>query len=52
VLEALVDPNEPPMPGKVKPEQAMKFAKALVKGQPQGPRIALTAFRDKIDEYV
>ncbi|HLW02922.1 MAG TPA: thiamine pyrophosphate-dependent enzyme [Ktedonobacterales bacterium] len=52
VLEALVDPNEPPMPGKVKPEQAVKFAKALVKGQPQGPRIAITAFRDKVSEYV
>ncbi len=52
VLEALVDPNEPPMPGKVKPEQAAKFAKALVRGQPQGPRIALTAFRDKLSEYV
>jgi pyruvate dehydrogenase (quinone)/pyruvate oxidase len=52
VLEALVDPNEPPMPGKVKPEQAVKFAKALVKGQPQGKRIALTAFRDKISGYV
>jgi pyruvate dehydrogenase (quinone) len=52
VLEALVDPNEPPMPGKVKPEQAVKFGKALVKGQPQGKRIALTAFRDKISEDV
>ncbi len=52
VLEALVDPNEPPMPGKVKPEQALKFGKALVKGQPQGARIALTAFRDKLSEYV
>jgi pyruvate dehydrogenase (quinone)/pyruvate oxidase len=52
VLEALVDPNEPPMPGKVKPDQAIKFAKALVKGQPQGKRIALTAFRDKLSEYV
>ncbi len=52
VLEALVDPNEPPMPGKVRPEQALKFGKALVKGQPQGARIALTAFRDKISEYV
>jgi pyruvate dehydrogenase (quinone) len=52
VLEALVDPNEPPMPGKVKPEQALKFGKALVKGEPQGPRLALTAFRDKISEYV
>ncbi len=52
VLEALVDPNEPPMPGKVKPEQAMKFGKALFRGQPMGRRIALTAFRDKISEYV
>jgi pyruvate dehydrogenase (quinone)/pyruvate oxidase len=52
VLEALVDPNEPPMPGKVKPDQAIKFAKALAKGQPQGKRIALTAFRDKLSEYV
>ncbi len=51
VLEALVDANEPPMPGKIKPEQAMKFAKALVRGQPGGPRIAITAFRDKLNEY-
>jgi thiamine pyrophosphate-dependent acetolactate synthase large subunit-like protein len=52
VLEALVDPNEPPMPGKVKPEQAVKFGKALLRGQPHGKRIALTAFRDKLSEYV
>jgi pyruvate dehydrogenase (quinone) len=48
VLECVVDPNEPPMPAKIKPEQALHFAEALVKGQPNGPRIALTAFRDKI----
>jgi pyruvate dehydrogenase (quinone) len=52
ILEALVDPNEPPLPGKIKPEQAKKFAKALIRGQPEGPRIALTAFRDKITEIV
>ncbi len=51
VLEALVDPNEPPMPGKIKPEQAKKFARALIRGQPEGPRIALTAFRDKLNEH-
>ena len=50
VLEAVVDPNEPPMPPKVKPKQAIHFAEALLKGQPQGARIALTAFRDKIDQ--
>jgi len=52
VLEAVVDPNEPPMPAKIKPEQVTHFAEALVKGQPQGPRIALTLFRDKIDQIL
>lgn len=50
VLEAVVDPNEPPMPAKIKPEQAKGFAEALIKGQPSGGRIALTLFRDKLDE--
>jgi pyruvate dehydrogenase (quinone)/pyruvate oxidase len=49
VLEAVVDPNEPPMPAKITPKQAAHFAEALVRGQPDGPQIALTLFRDKID---
>ena len=52
VLEAVVDPNEPPLPGKIQPEQAQKFAKALLRGQPDGPRIALTAFRDKLTQML
>src|SRR5579884_1451460 len=52
VLEAVVDPNEPPMPPKIKAEQARKFAKALLRGQPEGGRIALTIFRDKVDELI
>lgn len=52
VLEAVVDPNEPPMPAKIRPEQAKGFAEALVKGQPQGGRIALTLFRDKVDDLL
>jgi len=52
VLEAVVDPNEPPMPPKVKREQVLHWAQALVKGQPDAARISLTAFRDKIDELV
>jgi|SRR5579871_98945 pyruvate dehydrogenase (quinone)/pyruvate oxidase len=50
VLEAVVDPNEPPMPAKIKPEQAKHFAEALLRGQPEGGRIALTLFRDKVSE--
>lgn len=52
VLEAVVDPNEPPMPAKIKPKQAAHFAEALLRGQPDGPRIALTLFRDKIDSLL
>jgi pyruvate dehydrogenase (quinone)/pyruvate oxidase len=52
VLEAVVDPNEPPMPPKVTVKQAKNFGEALLKGQPQGARIALTAFRDKIDQMI
>lgn len=52
VLEAVVDPNEPPMPAKIRPEQAKGFAEALLKGQPTGGRIALTLFRDKVDDIL
>lgn len=52
VLEAVVDPNEPPMPAKIRFEQAKGFAEALLRGQPQGGRIALTLFRDKVDEIL
>ena len=50
VVEVLVDPFEPPMPPKVTVQQAMHFAEALAKGQPEGKRIALTLYRDKVAE--
>jgi len=52
VVEVYVDPFEPPMPPKVTVKQAAKFAEALVKGQPNGGKIALTLFRDKLNELV
>jgi pyruvate dehydrogenase (quinone)/pyruvate oxidase len=52
VLDCIVDPDEPPLPAKIKPEQALHFAEALARGTPGGPRIALTAFRDKIDQIL
>src|SRR5205085_4895742 len=33
VIEAVVDANEPPLPGKITTEQAWHFAKALLRGQ-------------------
>src|SRR5947209_7264950 len=52
IVEVVVDPFEPPMPPKVSVEQALHFAEALMKGQPEGKRIALTLFRDKLNELL
>ncbi len=48
LVEAVVDPFEPPMPARIKVDQAVKMAKALARGEPNRGRIALTLFRDKV----
>lgn len=50
IVEVVVDPNEPPLPSKISATQALNFAEALAKGQPDGGKIALTIFRDKLNE--
>jgi pyruvate dehydrogenase (quinone)/pyruvate oxidase len=50
LVDVDVDPNEPPMPGKVTYEQATKFAKAFLKGQPHKAAIATTLFKDRIQQ--
>jgi pyruvate dehydrogenase (quinone) len=52
ILEAVVDPLEPPLPAKVTADQAVKFAESLLRGEPNGGKIALTAFADKVREMV
>jgi len=52
IVEVVVDPNEPPMPAKTTATQALHFAEALAKGQPEGGKIALTIFRDKLNELL
>ncbi|HEX5322241.1 MAG TPA: thiamine pyrophosphate-dependent enzyme [Capsulimonadaceae bacterium] len=52
VVEVVVDPDEPPMPSSVTVKQAAHFAQALVRGEPNGGRIALTLFRDKLSEVL
>ena len=52
IVEAAVDPHEPPMPPKVTLDQAEKFAKALAKGTPNRKEIALTVASDKVRELV
>lgn len=52
LVEAVVDPFEPPMPPKIKPEQALHFAESLAKGEPNRKDIALTVIADKIKEMI
>ena len=50
VIECVVDPNEPPMPAKIKPKQAKNLAEALARGDAHRGKIATTIFRDEVDE--
>jgi pyruvate dehydrogenase (quinone) len=52
VIEAVVDPNEPPLPGKITTSQAMNFAKALARGEKDRFSIIKTVLMDKIREVV
>ena len=52
IVEAVVDPFEPPMPPKVTLEQATKFALSLARGEPNRERIALTVLADKVRELI
>jgi pyruvate dehydrogenase (quinone)/pyruvate oxidase len=52
LCEAIVDPFEPPMPPRVKAEQALHMAESLARGEPNRGRIALTLFRDKVDDLL
>ena len=50
LVDVTVNPDEPPMPGKVEYAQAKGFVKAFLAGQPRRATIASTLFRDKYTE--
>jgi pyruvate dehydrogenase (quinone) len=50
LVDVNVNPDEPPLPGKVEYQQAKKFAEAFLRGQPRKATIATTLFRDKIEQ--
>jgi pyruvate dehydrogenase (quinone)/pyruvate oxidase len=52
LIEAVVDQFTPPMPAKIKASQALKLAEALVRGEPNRSKIALTNAYDKVRELV
>lgn len=52
IVEAYVDPFEPPMPPKVDIKFVTKMAESFAKGEPHAKRIGLTIFRDQIHEKI
>ena len=52
LIEAVVDPLEPPLPASVSLKQAAKFAESLARGEPNRSKIALTVLSDKVREMI
>jgi pyruvate dehydrogenase (quinone)/pyruvate oxidase len=52
ILQAVVDPFEPPLPASIRADQALHFAESLARGEPNRTKIALTVASDKIRELV
>jgi pyruvate dehydrogenase (quinone) len=50
LIEAYVDPFDPPMPPKVEMEFVRKMAESFAKGQPYARRIGLTLYRNQVHE--
>ncbi|SIQ80542.1 thiamine pyrophosphate-dependent enzyme [Micromonospora avicenniae] len=50
LVDCDVNPNEPPMPGKVHYEQAKHFTEAFLRGQPKKMATLASVARDKINE--
>ena len=51
LVEAIVDPFEPPQPARATFKQGLHLGEALARGEPHRGRIALTLFRDKMKEW-
>jgi pyruvate dehydrogenase (quinone) len=52
VVEAVVDPNEPALPGHATMRQAWNFAKSLARGEKDRSEIVKTLLEDKVREVV
>lgn len=52
VLEAITDPNVPPLPPHIKLEQAKALTFALAKGDPNIGGIIKQAFKGKVEEFL
>ncbi|MBV8302127.1 MAG: thiamine pyrophosphate-requiring protein [Candidatus Dormibacteraeota bacterium] len=52
IINAITDPEEPPLPPHVTVEQAKSMSESVLKGDPAGLRDMVTAMREKVQEFV
>lgn len=52
IINAITDPEEPPLPPHVTLKQAKSMAESVLKGDPAGMRDMVTAVREKVDEFI
>jgi pyruvate dehydrogenase (quinone) len=52
VIDAVVDPNEPPLPGNITMEQSAHFAEALLRGDKKRGEIIKTLAENKVREVI
>ncbi|MEO6953227.1 MAG: thiamine pyrophosphate-dependent enzyme [Polyangia bacterium] len=50
IVQAVVDANEPPLPGNISMKQALKFGEAIARGEKDGWKILKTVAKDTIRE--
>ncbi len=52
IVQAVVDPYEPPLPLDISLDQVVKFSEALAKGQPKRVKIATSATEETLREII
>ena len=52
VVQCVVDPNEPPLPGKITIKQAMNFAEGMARGEKHRGEIIKTILKDRVREVI
>jgi len=52
LVEALVDPFEPPLPPRLTVDQAAQFARSLARGEPNREKVALTVLSEAVRELI
>ena len=52
IINAITDPEEPPLPPHVTLQQAKSMTESVLKGDPAGVRDMVTAVREKVEEFI